>query len=609
MNRRSALDRRAQTRPDAEEWSTPGAVEDTGRPPSWSRWVPAASVFAIFIATALIVPILAPVPISDDWLWARAVESLLDERSLTLPDMTAPTLVFQMLWGAAFSLLFEPTFGVLRLSTMVLVLLSGVAFYGLCRELDISPRRSALALAVYLFHPLAYGITFTFMTDPHFLALLVIAAYLYVRGMSQDAGLPGVVLAGSAVSACAFLVRPQAAFIPAAVVTYLVIARRLHLDWAGLGLLVRIVGVPLAAVIAYQLWLHLFHGVPTGQEDFLGNFRRSGLVGNLRLAGAVAFISAMYVGLFVAPIALASLPRLPSIIRSWPWRRLLVGIAWTLSLIVGAVFMARRDRLMPYAGLFLDQTGIGPQDVVGGRRPLIGDWGLGWVTAATAALAAVFGLLLLRPPPRAWRGPAGLVLALLAWQLLGVVPPSGQKVIGGTRIITFDRYLLVLLPFALCLGLWALQGVRFPQLLAWATTITFGVFSVVGTRDLIVWQKATWALAHEANCIGVPNDRFDGGHAWTGYYLSDLSYPKQPPRTPPGHPWWMEQLGPASDSLFLLSTVPLPWHTVIRQVEYSQWLQTEPTYIYLLRREDTVGPPPPVVAPGRCPPAPQRLRT
>ena len=131
------------------------------------------------------------------------------------------------------------------------------------------------------------------------------------------------------------------------------------------------------------------------------------------------------------------------------------------------------------------------------------------------------------------------------------------------------------------------------------------MFSVIGTRDLIVWQKATWALAHEANCMGVPNDRFNGGHAWTGYYLSDGAYPdpNQSARTPLPRPWWMEQLGPASDSIFLLSTVPFPRHTVIKQVEYSQWLQSEPTTLYLLRREETLGPPPPQLAPTRCPPA------
>jgi len=43
--------------------------------------------------------------------------------------------------------LFEPTFGVLRLSTIVLVMLSGLAFYGLCREL-LLPALFAVLLPV-----------------------------------------------------------------------------------------------------------------------------------------------------------------------------------------------------------------------------------------------------------------------------------------------------------------------------------------------------------------------------------------------------------------------------------------------------------------------------
>ena len=112
-----------------------------------------ALVFGAFLATTLVVPVFAPVPISDDWLWARAVEWLVREGSLRLPDLTAPTLLFQLLWGAGFSWLFEPTFGVLRLSTIVLVMLSGLAFYGLCRECCFLPSSPSSCLFRPSGHP------------------------------------------------------------------------------------------------------------------------------------------------------------------------------------------------------------------------------------------------------------------------------------------------------------------------------------------------------------------------------------------------------------------------------------------------------------------------
>ena len=550
-------------------------------------WAGAAIVVSVYAATALVVPVLAPVPISDDWLWARAVETLVREGRLHIPDLTAPTLVFQVLWGAAFGFVFGPTFGVLRLSTVVLVLLSGVAFYALCRELDISPGRSALALAIYLFNPLSYGLAFTFMSDPVYVALLVIAAFFYVRGLRGPRGAGPdlrLVAAGSAVAGLAFLVRQPGLLIPVAVASYLVATRR---EWpGGIGrLLTLVLGIPFLVALGYELWLVLVNGVPTGQEDFLGNIRRAGFLGNLRLTGAVAFVSVMYAGFFVFPVALAAMARLPALVRSLPRRRSLVAVGWVVLVAVGVAVMVRHGRRMPYAALFLDETGIGPQDVVGGRPPLVAG-SLGWITGVTAIAAVVFGLVLSRLAPRSWRGPAGLVAALMVWQVVGTLPSSGQKIIGGIRVITFDRYLLPLLPFALCLALWALRDVRFPQLLAWAATAAFALFSVVGTRDLLVWQEAVWSSARDANCMGVPNERLDAGHAWTGYHLSDGAYPKRPPATPPPRPWWVEQLGPSTDSSYRLSTVVLSNHTVIGRTEYSQWLRREPTYLYLLRRQD-----------------------
>ena len=569
-------------------------------------------VFALFVATMLVVPLLAPVPVSDDWIWTRSVEALVRDGVLRVDDIAAPTLVFQVLWGAGFVSVLGPTFGVLRLSTVVIVLLSGLALHGLCRELDISAGRSALVLAVYLFNPLAYGLTFTFMTDPHFVALLVISVYLYVRGLRpKEPSLP-LVLAGSAVAGMAFLVRQQGALIPVAVVTYLLLSRRLRFDGRSARLVAAAVGVPLVAFVGYQLWLTSVNGVPRGQS--LGHIKQAGLSGTARMWAKATFVAAMYVGFFVLPLALALVARLPALVRPIPGRRLLVASGWVVLVAVGAVGFAVRDRLMPYVALFLDPAGIGPKDLVGGRQALVGSGALAFLTVLTAVATAVFGLALSRPAGAAWRGPAGLVLFVMLWQLLGTLPPSGAKEIGGDPIITFDRYLLPLLPLALCVLVWALRGARFGEAGAWVITGALALFSVLGTRDLLVWQTSTWDLARELNCMGIPNHRLDAGHAWSGYHMSDGSFsPKEVPRTPRPRPYWMEQLAPLSDSGYLISTAEIPGRVPVMRVEYSQWLQREPTYLYVSRRPDVTGekvsPAEPAGRPTTCPPARRRLRT
>ena len=138
---------------------------------------------ACFALTPLLVPMLVPAAVGDDWVYARSVEILLREGRLHILDLSVVTLLFQIAWGSLFATLFGLSFGVLRLSTFVMTMLGGVACYGLCRELEIAPMPSALAAAAYVFNPLSFVLAYTFMSDPFFTALLVVATYGYVRGL------------------------------------------------------------------------------------------------------------------------------------------------------------------------------------------------------------------------------------------------------------------------------------------------------------------------------------------------------------------------------------------------------------------------------------------
>ena len=84
------------------------------------------------------VPTFAPVATTDDWAYARSAQILLAQGRLTVFPVVAATAVFQIVWGALFGLIFGPTLGVFRLSTVVITALGGVALYGLCRELGVA---------------------------------------------------------------------------------------------------------------------------------------------------------------------------------------------------------------------------------------------------------------------------------------------------------------------------------------------------------------------------------------------------------------------------------------------------------------------------------------
>src|SRR3954468_12636326 len=189
---------------------------------AWMRanWALLA-VYAAFALAAVVVPTLTPVATTDDWAYARSAQIMLDQARLTIFPVVAATAVFQIIWGALFGFIFGPTLGIFRLSTVVITALGGLALYGLCRDLGVARGPSALGVATFLFNPLVFVLAFTFMTDAHFMALLVIATWLYAKALGPEEIDGRLFVAGSAVAALAFLTRQQGALIVPAVVVFL----------------------------------------------------------------------------------------------------------------------------------------------------------------------------------------------------------------------------------------------------------------------------------------------------------------------------------------------------------------------------------------------------
>lgn len=561
------------------------------------------AVLGLYGASALVVPTLAPVAVSDDFLYARSVQLLLSEHKLVILPATAVTLVFQVAWGALFAAAFGPSFGVLRVATVVFTAASALAVYGLCRQLGVDNRRSALGTAIYLFSPLGYVLSFTFMTDAYFTGLVAISAYCYTRGLARVELREGWVLVGAVAAALAFLVRQQGILLPLGVLTYLVASGRLGRDRPSRRLMLQVMAVPVLAALSYYAWFNFVHEAPVvaGEDSHLRAWSEAGLSGVIEQIRRILFIEAMYVGLFTLPLGLAGLRRLPALISSTSTR------AWlafgTFVAIVGLAAAAGTQLFLPLVPGFLGPAGLGPAaDLHGGRIPLVGNIAQ-MVITLVCVLAGLILLLalcrrlhLLRSPNHA---AAGVVLSVLLWQGAGVLAPS-MRLRGG--LISYDRYLLPLLPLVIALALWALRPVRVSIAAAALVTAALAVFSVAATRDFLTYQATTWRVAREAHAAGVPYATLDAGAAWTGYHLYEYSYKNEVPLAlPKGLPkgpillskhdvggWWVPFYAPALRSGYTLSAEPLLSYTIVRKVEYSSWLENEPTYIYLLRHQEAV---------------------
>ncbi len=554
-----------------------------------------AAVLVAFAATALVVPVLTSAWVADDWLYGRSVETLLRDHELRILHVSVATGLAHVLWGALFASVFDLTPGVLRLSTVVLLALGGLATYGLGRELRMGRRAAALAAALFLFNPLAYVLGFSFMTDVPFTTVLVVATLLYVRGAAR--GSARCTVGGSVMAAVAFLIRQQGVLIPIAVITWLVLSRRLRPDRAGLRLLGQVAAVPALTCAGYLVWLTVFHGVPAAQQNLFYEMGHAGWTGTLRTAAEVTYVEAAYLGLFVLPVSVVAVLGARSLVAGGSRRAWMLSSLWAALVVLGLVVFTARGLFMPYVPQFLASWGLGPADIRGGRPPVVGEPVQPWLTAAAAASAVVFGCALaLRFHRREHRGgTAGLVMAVAAWQAVGVVPPSlhyGVELPAAINAITLDRYLLPLLPLAACLGLWAVAEARAPGGLwpAWALTAVLGAVAVAGTRDYLVFQESVDDLATRINRSGLAETRLDAGAQWTGARLH-VDSPEVPlPRS--GRSWWVNFFAPTVDAEYMIATRRIRGWDVVDKVPYSSWLSPAPRYLVVLRRSSTPSPAP-----------------
>jgi 4-amino-4-deoxy-L-arabinose transferase-like glycosyltransferase len=552
----------------------------------------------LFAVSALIVPTMADVATTDDWAYSRSVEILYREGELVMFPVVAATAVGQVLWGGAFALLFGMTLGVMRLSTVAAVAIGSIALYAILRQLGVSRSRSSLGTALYLFNPLSFTLSYTFMTDPHFASWMLVSVALYLRGLGGEARRPRWIVAGSICAGYAFWIRQQGALIPVGVVMALIATRQVWLNWRSVKLLLQVALAPVVMLVAYYGWLYWFNDVPDVQQGFLDRAVEEGWSGTSFLIRRVPIFAAMYLGLFLLPLVVALVPsgKRRSQAAFATARGYLAFLGMLTLLVVGVIHLASIGRFMPYIPQFLGSGGFGPADVPGGRRRLV-EWDSMWMALTAGGL---LGAVLLAywlcgriGSPHQGRSIGAAVVAMVAaWQLLGVIPPSYQYIARGGSL---DRYLLPLIPLVIALMLWAIRDVTIVQPVTWLGVACFAVISVAGTRDYLVYLHSVWEMAEYANEAGLPNEKIDAGSGWDGYHLYTDMIEQGVTKTvsPRGSPWWVYFYAKQTDSTYMVTTNPR-WrsgYVVVERREYDQWIEDDPVYIYLVRKSDQPWPP------------------
>jgi hypothetical protein len=544
-------------------------------------------VVAVFLLSVCLQPVMARAAINDDWIYTRTVEHLIQTGEMKILHISVVSLVFQAFWGMLFARFSDNIFGALRISTLCIVILSSFFMNGTLAELNVPKYWRALGVAAYLFNPISYVLSFTFMTDMHLTSMLVIALYFYIRGIKHGVN-HWATCVGSIVTGLAFLIRQPALFFFISILLWLGLIRKITFSRDGLKNLASAALPALLIMLGYTYWLTYFHGIPVWQEVVSKNL--TNLLRPLFAAlFAAQYLTIVYFGFFVLPISLPALIELRTTVKNRFFLFFLIcfSIMWTAITI--------RGLRMPYSPHFFNSAGLGPIDLSIGIPPFF--------PSDQIWFSVIFFIGALISIPFFFRLGDRLAGGQFAWGWLFILILAGQVVAAMLSSLAFiystsiglERYLISALSIGLIGGLYSLRETKPFLILGWFVIIPLGLFAILGTHDSLAKHQATWQLAQHANSIGIENRHLDGGASWDGYYLFDNSLSQLSVNTPEIQlsvenytvqlpTWWQVGWAPATDSRYLILGSPIHNGEIIATISFPSWLRRKDLTLYLVKR-------------------------
>lgn len=545
------------TQPD-DATNSEALSEDTRRsakPSPGERWLPVALLSVAWWAPIALIGVGGDFPLSDDWAYARGVQSWVETGRMVRPEWAWAPAIPNILLGAAFWKVLGASFVSLRWSTLVAGYLGTLGAFALARRLRLSATRATVVALCLAWNPIYLNLGFTFMTDVLFAAIATWSLVLLARGWEEGRG--RWLAAGLAMATLAVLSRNAGPAIPGALLLAVAVERirtLRRLAWvAGLTL----------PVLAGAVALLVFH------RDIHGALPQLGWVLHQRVITpaapyhlAVSFLSTLpLLGAFIAPVLPLTLSR-----TGLGWKLAAAAIATVL-----AFLLAGRLGLSPPFGInVLWDLGVGARTLSGSellpRAPLL----TGTATAVGCMLGALALGQLASWLVAEWRSIGRAARLVFLFLVLYLGPLAFQSPF-------FGRWLLpVIPPLAALLLLRARAAPLSPRRLV-GTGIAFAVLVSVGTagtHDMMARHRIRWDLLTGLLSRGIETGKIDGGFEFNGYNKYDPELPGE--------------IGPrgwVGDAFYKLSYASaLEDYVVLDSRSYARWFPPGEETVFLHRR-------------------------
>ncbi|MCC6152621.1 MAG: glycosyltransferase family 39 protein [Candidatus Hydrogenedentes bacterium] len=550
----------------------------------------ALPLFALILFTILLVPPAGNFPLNDDWVYAIPVKTLLDGHGYEAHPYRAAYGLFQTYWGAAFCLLFGYSHTVLRISTLLLAAMAVWLTAKSSREIGASRNVALFCGAVLLANPLFMNLSYTFMTEVPYIALMAASGYFYLRALRRGRSMD--IFLGSSFAVLAFSNRQYGVLASVAFVLSLLVANRHALIRPG-AFRVASFAAPWLVLALTCAVLRTLPDNPMQRIGLAGNISRAQQIG---LAINALYSIPLYVGLFLLPLATMHATRMlrrPRRTGRGQWVRVFVCTGfYSLAMALGALPL---PHLLPN---MLRDLYVGPHtlyDTYFANRlwaPVSAGFGAWYAISFIAALSA--GVMF-----ASWRGVRGPLLRnkqsqagyaprraqywfLYSWAALLLVSPLNPAL-----TIYFDRYLL---PAMVPLFILSAAGLRCISRPVWTVAvglvILFYGFSVASVQDYLAWNRARWDGIELLRAkYGARDEQIDGGYEFNGMYTSAKYRQAHPDRAidySGERPWWV------MEEVYAVSLLPRDGYETIDTIKYRSWLRGDGA-MYLLKKRQQSG--------------------
>jgi len=576
---------------------------------SW--WFPPLIIAAIYLSCILLVDPRGEFPLNDDWAYTRSAFRLASGEGLRIDEWAAPSLVGQAIYGGLLARYFGGQFLVLRLSTLALSCGIALILWFTTARLETPSSIAWVVVFSWIFNPIQFWLSFTFMTEVPFLFFVALGTYFFFR--SASSGNRWALVACGAAFGYAFLIRQTAILFIAALL--------ILLAFVGNGTtlrdrILRVTAFALAAgafVAAYQAWAIRGEGAtPAVQRKFelIRHITPAQLTGNF-------FGILFYLSFMLVPLWICLLPRFCRLVREAGVARSIVvvggwgavtscGLWWFSAHCAWSPYLPAKSfhARMPFLLNVLYDTGLGPVTLdptyYGPPATPVhpGLWSV--VTILTAVGVVILGSIftLGTPSVLARRTPPAnrhLVLFLLmsVWAVTAFEVVFSHREEGGL----FDRHVLtVALPVLLLAAVLgrdtavsrmrqtrtdpttaryvARSTIGFPAALA--VVVVLAWFSVSATHDYMAWNRLRWQLGDDLLKEGVDPLTISGGFEFNAWHNYDTFRARGNIRKI--YYWWYDNLE------YLITMEPQERYRVRRRLDYYSWLHRRSLPVYLLQR-------------------------